>query len=50
MIKLGSTGGGEDTGLVGLECTLVGFDGDRDWSLSNGGGEGGVRVWGNVLE
>jgi len=44
VIKGGSASGGvHDTTGVSLENLGVGFDGDGDWSCSNGGKEGGGR-------
>lgn len=44
MVELDTTGSREDTRLVRLECTLVGFDGDGDRSHGDGGGHLGVAV------
>jgi len=44
VIEGGSASGGvHDTTGISLENFSVGFDGNRDWSLSNGGKEGGGR-------
>ena len=37
VIELGSASGGDDTGSVRLEGHLIGFDGNRDWSVGKGG-------------
>lgn len=33
MIEIGSASSGNNTGSVVLESSLIGFDGDRDWTL-----------------
>lgn len=50
MVELGSAHGREDTGLVMLERGLVGFDGNRDGTLSDGGSHLGVAVRSDILE
>jgi len=40
VVELGTAKGGEGSGLVGLEGTLVGFNCDGDWSSGDGSGEG----------
>ena len=45
VIELGSASGGvKNTTGVTLESHLVGFDGNRDWSLGDGSEELGSRV------
>jgi len=50
VVEFGSAHGREDTRLVVLERGLVGFNGNRDWTLSDGGGHLGVAVGGDILE
>jgi len=63
VIEVGSAGGGvKNTTGVTLESHLVGFNGNRDWSLGNSGHQLGGRVlldvviggdedlWGSFLE
>ena len=45
VIEVGSASGGDDTGSVRLEGHLIGFDGNGDWSIS----EGGSHLAGGVL-
>jgi len=45
VIEVGSASSGvQDTTGVTLESNFIGFDGNRDWSLGNGGQKLGGRV------
>ena len=50
MVKVGSASLSDDTGVVHLEGKLVGLDGYRDWSKSDGSGELGWAVWSDISE